>query len=141
MSDPQAGPSFDHLRELLDERDIRYQQRFDAQQVAIKDAFAAAKEAVGKAETSSDARFAAVNEFRQTLADQTASFLTRAEYRAEHSALERRVGDLIDSLSKTNSRLDLISGRSSGMNAGWTMLVGAVGLISTLIAIFYALSK
>lgn len=67
---------------LLDERDRRYMQRFfDAEQAVqaalvasdklIAAALASAEKAVAKNETATEARFASVNEFRQSLDDVT----------------------------------------------------------------------
>jgi hypothetical protein len=62
----------DHLRELIDERDRRYEQRFEAQALAVSAALAAqekfaaaqaasAKEAIEKAEMNTDAWKASAN--------------------------------------------------------------------------------
>jgi len=64
-----------HIERVLEERDIQYQQRFDAQEKAVIAALAAADRANTKAELAADKRFDAVNEFRQTLTDQTATFI------------------------------------------------------------------
>src|SRR5678815_6113575 len=69
------------LEATLAERDIRYQQRFEAQEQAFRitvetaekavmAALAAQERAVNKAEAASEKRFEGVNEFRNTLADQ-----------------------------------------------------------------------
>ena len=70
------------VMKIMDERDLRYQQRFDAQTLAIKDALLAAEKAVTKAEVATERRFEGVNEFRQTLSDQAAKFITRTEFNA-----------------------------------------------------------
>jgi hypothetical protein len=81
------------FRLLMDEVEKRNAQRFDAQQEAVGvamvgqekavlAAMAAAEKAVTKAEIASEKRFESVNEFRKTLSDQTANFITRTEYAA-----------------------------------------------------------
>jgi hypothetical protein len=65
------------LSDLAYERDRRYEQRFTDSAKAVDAALAAAKEAVIKAETATEKRFESVNEFRQTLSDQTRHFITR----------------------------------------------------------------
>ena len=70
------------VMKVMDERDLRYQQRFEAQSTAIKDALIAAEKAVTKAEVATERRFESVNEFRQTLSDQAAKFVTRTEFHA-----------------------------------------------------------
>ncbi len=69
-----------HISDLMRAADKRYEQRFDAQEKAVKDALASADRAVNKAETASEKRLDSVNEFRKTLSDQTGTFLTRAEF-------------------------------------------------------------
>ena len=66
------------------ERRFEAQERWmreaiSAQEEKAKVALAAAEKANDKAEKSSNERFAAVNEFRGQLKDQTATFITRSE--------------------------------------------------------------
>src|ERR1035437_7368139 len=81
---------YQHFQVLGNERNLRYQQRFDAQEKALHVALEAAKEAVSaallaadraisKSESASERRFESVNEFRAQLADQAATFMPRAE--------------------------------------------------------------
>lgn len=76
---PGEAVSVRELNLIVNERDRQYGQRFDAQEKAVAAALAAAKEAVVKAEAASEKRFDSVNEFRNTLKDQTATFITRGE--------------------------------------------------------------
>jgi hypothetical protein len=91
--------------ERLKDMDLRYQQRFDAQQRALEDALQsvkeatradldAAKEAVNKAEKSNERRFDSVNEFRAQLADQASTFMTRREAEARLGALMEKLESL-----------------------------------------------
>lgn len=57
-----------HLRELMDERDLRYQQRFDAQNQALEAARMSIKEGVEKAELSVNDRLTLLNELRTGVA-------------------------------------------------------------------------
>jgi hypothetical protein len=82
----------DHVKALLGEMDLRYQQRFEAQTSAINAALQAAKEAVTKAEIATEKRFAGVNEFRQTLSDQASTFVNRAEFTALKERMDRNEG-------------------------------------------------
>jgi hypothetical protein len=112
-----------HLTAIYDERDLRYQQRFDAQTKAVEAALLAAKEAVIKAELAMEKRFDGVNEFRETLSDQAAQFVTLAQF------------------TELKERVDRSEGRSSGLNAGWGILLGAAALIGTVTTIILALSR
>lgn len=117
-----AVDDVDHLRELMDERDRRYQERFDASTRAVDAAFASAKEAVAKAELSAERRFESVNEFRAQLGDQASTFLTRREYEAKHEALEAQVNSLIKVIERSK-------GRGAGIGAMYGWIIAAVGAL------------
>jgi hypothetical protein len=138
VADDGMIPPLVHLRILIDEhrqwtrdmfeqRDLRYQQRFDAQTSAIDAALLAAKEAVTKAEISTERRFDSVNEFRETLSDQAGEFVTRAEFDAVRSAAEERLRDI-------TTRMDKAEGKSTGYGAlyGWA-LAGISAIVSIVV--------
>jgi hypothetical protein len=120
------------IRSILDERDRRYQERYEAQVKALDAAFLAAdkavqaalssaKEAVIKAETAAERRFESVNEFRAQLADQAQTFMPRSE-------AETRLASLAEKLD------DLKGSSKAGASALWGYLVGAVGVVLTIAA-------
>lgn len=158
----------DHVAQRFTDSDLRYQQRFDAQTNALDAALAAAKEAVAtamiaaekattKAETASDKRFASVNEFRQTLSDQTASFMPRGEAQSRLDGMAEKIDDLKAYQLSTTGRASATptmetrlmevmnevralresrsadQGKSTGLNAGWGYLIGAIGLIAVVV--------
>lgn len=115
------------LKALMDERDTRYQQRYDAQQKAldaallaakeaVQAALLAAKEAVLKAELSADKRLELLNELRTGVATTE-----------QLEALDK----VVTSLSK---RLDLTEGRSMGRGATWGYLVAGISLLTAVLA-------
>jgi hypothetical protein len=99
--------TYQDLRVMLDERYATQTKALDAAfraaEQAVAVALANAEKAVAKAETAADKRFDAVNEFRQSLADQTAAFLTRNEYTTAHTTVTDTVADL-------RSQLDNLAG-------------------------------
>jgi hypothetical protein len=116
---------------MLAEIDRRYEQRYAAQVRAVDAAFlaqqtamradlAAQKEAVTKAENAADKRFELLNELRSGVATKEA-----------HEALEKRVNELA-------ARLDKTEGRSTGLNAGWVYLLGAVAAMGTIVSLILA---
>lgn len=133
---PRGGWTLDtlyaHLISVIDERDRRYEQRFTGQGDAARTAQDSAQRAMVKAEEASERRFAGVNEFRHALSDQTATFITRAEVESATA----RLADRIAELDKKATRAE---GRSGGITAGWTILLGAVALVSALVTIYLAL--
>lgn len=116
----------EHLQALMTEGDRRNQQRFDGQEKAVAAALQAAKEAVTKAETAAEKRFDSVNEFRQQLSDQAASFMPRRE-------AEQRLGVL-------ETQANRQSGKEDGSGRFGAILVSIVSLaiaaVSVLVVVF-----
>jgi hypothetical protein len=124
---------FADMRGMLDERYATQTRMFDgafeAQHAAVRtalegaekavqSALISAEKAVGKAELAADKRFESVNEFRQQLSDQTATFPSRDEVdtkidslRAQTDVNARRIAELELRLT---SRLDTEQGSRDG---------------------------
>jgi len=81
----------DALRELVDERDHRYEDRFRATDEKTSLALTSSEKAVSKAEIATEKRFDSVNEFRGQLKDQTATLLPRVEADARFKNLEDKI--------------------------------------------------
>lgn len=88
------------LREVSDERDRRYEDRFTAMDEKTGLALTSSKEAVQKAEIATEKRFDSVNEFRGSLKDQAATLLTRAEAETRFNSLEKDIQGLRESRSE-----------------------------------------
>ena len=78
---------------------------FDASAEAVRVALENAEKAVNKAESSNNARFASVNEFRAQLADQTASFITRNEYALATQNLTDTVTQMRQDLTRVDGKV------------------------------------
>lgn len=141
-----SGWTVDTLHAMLvlrfAEKDRRDEQRFEAQQLALRDALIAqekavnaalmaAQQAVTKAEIAAEKRFDSVNEFRAQLADQTATLMPRNEAMV-------LINGLADRVNKLESGIDVNSGRGKGLDAAWGYLVAAVGLAAAVIGIIIA---
>ena len=114
-------------RERIVALDRRLTEQMAAQDRATQIAMQAAEKAVSKAEAASDKRFDAVNEFRQTLSDQTATFITRKEVEALFAGTNGTLGRL-ESQANTNT------GKASGADYLWRAAVVIVGLILAVAA-------
>lgn len=88
------------LRQIMDERDRRYESRFTAMDEKTGLALTSSKEAVAKAETATEKRFDAVNEFRGTLSDQATNLMPRGEANAKFAALEEKFSALRDDVTR-----------------------------------------
>lgn len=123
----------DDQRVLLDERYATQTKALDAAFVAaekaVTTALSSAEKAVTKSEDAYRSKFADVNEFRKTLSDQAAGFLSR-------DAAEARFEALAEKLDALATRLDKSEGRGSGLNAGWVYLLAAIGALGTIFTIY-----
>jgi polyhydroxyalkanoate synthesis regulator phasin len=104
----------EHLRDVIDERDKRYEQRFQASEKAL-----------AEAKTSIDSRLDLLNELRGGVAT-----------KPEIEALEKIIDALRGQVADLRDRLGNRDGRSAGMTAGWGILVGAVLLALAVLAAF-----
>lgn len=90
----------------------------------------ATKTAIAKADTATEKRFESVNEFRAQMADQSALFISRREVEAMVNANADKVASLTDRINRSE-------GRGMGMNQIWGYIVGAIGLVAFLYAVFH----
>jgi len=138
VSDWTVGTLKKYVEALFAERDARYSQRFTDSETATRAALAAAEKAVAKAETASERRFEAVNEFRQTLSDQAATFITRTEAVAIMDRNTERIQELADRINKgeghTAGNVETRSERR--LDAG--QVVAYVGLALLLVSVLIA---
>lgn len=107
-----------HLTQRLNDVDRMLSRRMDDADKAIQAALVSAEKAVVKAETANEKRFEGVNEFRKALADQTATFIPRAEYDAAHTALGDRVDANANRVAALELRLTSRLDRGEGSDAG-----------------------
>ena len=104
------------------------QQRFDAQQQAIKDALISAKEAVLVAEQNAEKWRMNANEWRGSMLDRETKFASRVEVDAKFETVVAQIA----SLKETRAE-------GAGSKSTILLLFGAISAAATLIAIFFAL--
>lgn len=112
--------------------DVPLKEYFEALRADDKEALhialQAADTAVNKAEAAQKAVNQGQNEFRAQQKDLIATMLPRNEYESNHKALEDKIDALTD-------RFNVREGRSGGLSAGWGYLVGAIGLLGSVVGI------
>jgi hypothetical protein len=81
-------------REIMDERDQRYMERFRAMDEKTSLALSASEKAVGKAEMATEKRFDSVNEFRAQLKDQASTLMPREESTVKFAGVESKIDEL-----------------------------------------------
>ena len=137
-----------HLKELLLERDARFEQRFSAQEnlmverdrrydqrfldihEAQEKALTAANVALCKVADDVAARFHTVNEFRGSLADQQRSLLARSEFLTAESYLSSRIDEVVKSVKIVNDMVIASQGSGTGLKhvLGVFISLAAVGV-------------
>jgi glutamine phosphoribosylpyrophosphate amidotransferase len=138
-NDRRYGDEAGSIRDLIAAADLRYEQRFRAQETAMGAAFAAqekaiaaalaaVKEATERFAAAFESRMANTNEWRQSVDDKDRLFMPRKEAEAITEALKEKVDTMTVSFREQRSN-------SSGVSAGWAMAVGVVGLIGIIVSI------
>jgi len=107
----------EHVEKILAEKDK-----------AINIALAAAKEAVGVAETNAEKWRTNANEWRQAMNDKDKLLMTRSEFEIYKASTQT-------ALTIEKTRADKDEGKGLGMNAVWGYIIGLVGLVATILAI------
>ena len=100
-----------HLCEVLrlsgekyEERDRRYEERFNAQEKATLTALDAARTATSKAESAMERRLEGMNEFRAALTSQTAAFITREVFETRAKNMDLLIAAMREELAQTRGR-------------------------------------
>ena len=107
-----------HLSRRMDDLDRALSRRMDDADKAIQAALVSAEKAVAKAEAASERRFEGVNEFRQTLSDQAATFPTRNEVAAQIERVNSDTARNADRIAEMELRLTSRLDRGEGTTAG-----------------------
>jgi hypothetical protein len=115
------------LREYVD-------VRFAGQQEAVGAALAAAKEAVGKAEKSTDTRFELISDAIKELSVRLGTMIPRQESIHIHDATHEKVEDL-------EKRLIKVEEKGSGSHQNWQTILAVAGVIVPILSLLYLLTK
>jgi hypothetical protein len=110
------------------------QQDTFARKTEISQALEAFEKAVTKAENATDRRFESVNEFRSQLNDQQNTFARKSEI----DISIRAINEKIDTVLAANIRS---AGTGHGFNSAWVIFLGGISVLSTLIAVAFAMAR
>jgi len=108
---------------------------------AVAAAFTTAQNAVAKAEVAQEKRLDSVNEFRAQLIDQTATFIPRSEAEQRIATNADKIDALDARIDRTETRIDLTEGKSTGLSTAWVVAIGAIGLVTSIIVVIVALKR
>lgn len=114
----------------LEEINLRYQQRFEAQQIAIL-----------KSETATEKRLEGVNEFRQTLSDQTINLMTRVEAMALINSLTEKIDDTKNRVITIESVKLGGKEQKDGMSQTAQIIATIIGILVPASVLIVAMSK
>jgi hypothetical protein len=135
------------LRQLVDERDKWYKERdhwyaardrdrqaevqkaLESSDKQTAAAFASSKDAIAEAKKAQDSYNLTHNDLVRKMEQQASSMLTRATADEKFASLDEKIQDL-----KAVSAL--AAGRGVGIANSWTILLGAVALIASLVALW-----
>jgi hypothetical protein len=120
------------LESLIDAKLTTLRTIIDLQAEKSVNLLASSDKAILKAEAATEKRFESVNEFRQTLSDQTKTFISKVEFEALRDTTGTRIAGL-------SSRLDKIEGKAVGLNAGWIYLLGGLSAVGTVVSVIVAI--
>jgi len=131
----EAG--FIAFKDLMAERDLRYAQRSKSQDEAVAAALQTSEKAIVKAESATEKRFENVNEFRETLSDQSATLLSRTEYQVQHQALLDKLAS--DEKLITLLRTDIVALQTRGgsIKDMWGYIIGLGGLALVALDLYF----
>src|SRR6267142_4536484 len=127
LMSPQDVSLRDFLLKIMDERDLRFEARFEALSSTQKESMESAEKAILKAEAANEKRFSAINEFRGQLADQQGTFVRKTEVDIRFEALEKKLDVALTQLQLTKSRDTGMStfGAALGIVVGILVSIGA----------------
>jgi len=154
--EPTESPSFDLVREILeckiqalvDRVDIQFQLVSSCQKEMAQEQLLALQAHIDKATEqfrAIDIRLAErdLRRIQQKEASELAiaksEISTAKQIDSIQALIQNSVEALSDKIIALTTRMDRGEGRSSGLNAGWGYLIGAIGLAATVISIAYSL--
>lgn len=122
--------ALEYMKALFREKDLRDQQRFEAQ-----------TEGVAKALAELKAHLAAMNEFRGQMKDQSASFLTKDAFDAFAKMIDAQTKSLQEQIHRLNDAMLTNTSKRQGAVSVYTVVTAIVALIATALGIWANLKK
>ena len=115
----------DALQFIVEERESRNVERFDAAKERVMVAMQSAEKAIMKAEAATDKRFDGVNEHRGALSDQATRLMPRLEYQVQHQAL-------IEKLEMVTLRVTKAESTSEGSGVSRNLVFQIISMVASL---------
>jgi len=115
----------EQIKDILTERDNRYQQRFGGQDLAVKAALESAQLAVDKAETNTTKWQDNANEWRAAMSDKDKLLATKQEV----ASMQKELDDLKTFRDVATGKASLTSVMVAYVMAGASLLINLVQLL------------
>ena len=106
-----------HIQTMMDERDKRYEQRYQTQ-----------AESLQLAQEANNVGLTAMNEFRAALTDQSKTFLTYQHYEDQHQLL-------VDAINDLRRSRDLQAGKSNWSGALWPLIISGLAVAASITSV------
>jgi hypothetical protein len=120
--------------------DRRYEQRFAAQEAAVIAALAASEKANLLADANAERWRAEANEWRGAMNDRERGFMSRGESDAKWAAADARFIALKTQIDDLREDQQFLRGREKGLSLSASLVIGFIGVIASLVAIYFALN-
>src|SRR5688572_28189778 len=125
---------YEYFSKWINESDLRYSQRFDAQQKAID-----------KSDAAAEKRFQSVNEFRASLSDQNKTFMPRSEAEARAHSNADKIDVLASRMDKLETRLaskeEIKDDKMAAVARIVQIVVGLLTIFAIVIGVAFFINK
>ena len=132
------------LDEKIASDNEKYQIQFDAARDAVKAALDGTREAINKADATTDKRFDLLSEKIDGIADSISKSSGAQAIYVTHDDLSIAIDKLQNSIQNTLQPvvafMNSQTGRENGTQGSWMYIVQGIGIISALVVIFLGLS-
>jgi hypothetical protein len=140
-----TGWTVDTLKQYVDSGFVAQEKAVSTEMVAaekaVAAALAAAEKAVQKAEIASDKRLDGVNELRTMALDWKSEFARQTTVDLQQRALGERIDSAVTLINSLDKRIAARESRGEGLNTGWGYLVGGIGFLVAVAALFMDLTE
>ena len=147
-TDPAAGTSTatdvslrEYLTALINAAEKRSDARFESMKTMVETAFETSKAAVSKAESATDKRLEGMNEFRDTLSDQAAHFVTKDSLASLVEKLEAQIDRNREDLDALAKRIDVREGQIQGSRLTWGNMASLLAAFAVVVGLVVVLAN
>lgn len=134
-----ANETTNATRRYVDLHDVTLKEYFDMRitdlEKSLDERFSSQEKAVKIAVESSNKRLEGMNEFRQTLSDQTRNYVTKSEYEAGQNAVRDGLYKIQEEIKSLQLSRAEIAGKASQNQANVALAMALIGTLMGLIGL------